>query len=115
MHPELPHLELLEDEELVAHARAVEADIAVTNRRLAILEAERVALSIHIDELRRVQFDIEKARPATLVIVPESPSHPPAVLSVPPDQYEPITRALAIIGQRLADSAKDGYLTAGST
>jgi hypothetical protein len=105
MVPELPQLEYLDDEELLAHARTVEADIAVTNRRLAILEAERVALAIHIDEIRRIQLDIEKARPATLVVVPESPSHPPAVLSVEPDQYEPVARALVIIGQRLAGGA----------
>ena len=104
MHPHLPQLQLLDDEEVVAHARAVEADIAVTNRRLAILEAERVALAVHLEELRRIQFDIEKGRPATLVIVPESPSNPPAVLSVPTEQYEPIARALVVIGQRLAQT-----------
>jgi len=102
MDPQFPQLPLLEDEELVAHARAVEADIAVTNRRLAILETERVALAIHIEEVRRIQFDIEKARPATLVVVPESPAHPPAVLSVPIEQYEPIAQALVVIGRRLA-------------
>ena len=101
-HPELPHLPLLEDEELLAHAQAVEADIAVTDRRLAVLQAERVALAIQIDEIRRIQFDIEKRRPAALVIVPESPSHPPAVLSVPAEQYESVAKALVIVGQRLA-------------
>jgi hypothetical protein len=99
--PQFTHLQLLEDEEVIAHARALEADIAVTNRRLAIVEAERLAMAIDIEELRRIQFDIEKDRPASLVVVPESPSHPPAVLSVPVEQYEPIARALVIIGQRL--------------
>ena len=92
--PQFTHLQLLEDEEVIAHASALEADIAVTNRRLA--------MAIDIEELRRIQFDIEKDRPASLVIVPESPSHQPAVLSVPAEQYEPVARALVIIGQRLS-------------
>ncbi len=96
------HLPLLEDEAIIVHASALEADIAVTNRRLAIVEAERLAMAIEIEEVRRIQFDIEKDRPAALVIVPESPSHPPAVLSVPAEQYEPVARALVIIGQRLS-------------
>lgn len=103
MDPRIPQLALLDDEELIAHARAVEADIAVTNRRLAILQAERVALAIYIEEVRRIQFDIEKARPATLVVVPESSAHPPAVLSVPVDQYEPIAQALVAVGRQLAN------------
>jgi hypothetical protein len=102
MDPQIPQLALLDDEELIAHATTVEADIAVTNRRLAILQAERVALAIHIEEVRRIQFDIEKSRPATLVVVPESAAHPPAVLSVPVDQYEPIAQALVVVGRRLA-------------
>jgi len=106
MDPQIPQLALLEDEELIAHAKAVEGDIAVTNRRLAILQAERVALAIHIEEVRRIQFDIEKARPATLVVVPESPAHPPAVLSVPIEQYEPIAHALVAVGRRLASGGQ---------
>jgi hypothetical protein len=101
-YPHLPHLEFLEGEEIVAHARALDADIAVTNRRLAVVEAERLAMAIHIEDVRRVEFDIERDRPAALVIVPDSPSHPAAVLSVPVDQYESVARALVVIGQRLA-------------
>jgi len=45
--------------------------------RLAVLDAERVALAVDIALVRRVQFDIEKSRPATLVIVPERPTDAP--------------------------------------
>ena len=54
--------------------------------------------------VRRVQFDIEKARPATLVIVPERPDDPPQVLAVPADHYEAVAAALVTIGIRLASA-----------
>lgn len=96
---------LLEPGEIVeVQARAGGATVAVTNRRLAVIEAERVALAVEIEHIRRVQFDIEKSRPATLVIVPERPADPPQVLAVPPADYGPIATALVSIGQRLADN-----------
>lgn len=38
------------------------------------------ALDVSIDNLRRVQFDIERERPATLVVVPQQPTDEPQVL-----------------------------------
>ena len=98
-------LHLPQGETILARARAINAEIAVTERRLAVLEAERLALDVDIAALRRIQFDIEKDRPATLVIVPESPSQPPAVLSVPVEEYEPVAGALVVIGQRLGNAS----------
>jgi hypothetical protein len=89
-------------EVLEVKARAGDATIAVTNRRLAVLEAERIALAVEIEHVRRVQFDIEKSRPATLVIVPERPADAPQVLAVPAEDYEPVADALVLIGKRLA-------------
>ena len=78
-------LEVLEpDEVLRAHSRARDAMIAVSDRRLIVAARERVALSIGFDELRRIQFDIERDRPATMVIVPEEAHHEPQVLAIPP-------------------------------
>ena len=95
--------DLLEPGEVVElQAQAGDTTIAVTNRRLAVLDAERVALAVDIDHIRRVQFDIEKTRPATLVIVPERPDDAPQVLAVPAEQYEPVAAALVSIGRRLA-------------
>ena len=66
-------LRLLQSEEkLQMAARARDAILAVTDRRLVVADDQRVALDIPYDSVRRVQFDIERARPATLVIVPES-------------------------------------------
>ena len=59
------------DEEVRVEAAAGHSVMVVTNRRLAITSTDRVALDVSIDNLRRVQFDIERERPATLVVVPQ--------------------------------------------
>lgn len=85
--------------ELVAMARSHR--IVLTDRRVAIADDERVALHLAYPDLRRIQFDIERDRPATLVIVPDQIHHQPQVLAVQPEDYEDVTRALAVIGRRL--------------
>jgi len=52
--------------------------------------------------LRRIQFDVERRRPATLVLVPELPRDEPQVLAIEPERYEEVADALVIIGRRLA-------------
>ena len=91
------------DETLRARARARDAVIAVSDRRLIVAARERVALSIGFDELRRIQFDIERDRPATMVIVPEEAHYEPQVLAIPPQAFRATAEALALIGQQLAD------------
>ena len=98
-----PIAEILEPDEaieLVAKARAQR--VVLTDRRLAVADEQRVALHIPYPSIRRVQFDIERDRPATLVIVPESPHDEPQVLAIPPEDYEGVARALVSIGLRLA-------------
>jgi len=63
---------------------------------------ERLALDVSIDNLRRIQFDIERDRPATLVVVPQQPLDEPQVLAVRPSEYEGVAQALVVVGQRLA-------------
>ena len=105
-HPVL--LKLLEPGEEIEHATtAGEAILAVTTRRIAVVDQERTALDIAIDRLRGVQFDIEKTRPATLVLVPESPHDYPQVLAVRPEEYEAVAAALVTIGLRLAERGQD--------
>jgi hypothetical protein len=86
--------------ELIAKAR--QARVVVTDRRLAVADEQRVAMHVPFEHLRRIQFDIERSRPATLVIVPESPSDEPQVLSIPPEYYEEVAQAIAVVGRRLA-------------
>ena len=99
-HPALRSL--APDEEIHVQVPAGDSVVIVTDRRLAIASNERLALDVSISNVRRIQFDIERQRPATLVIVPEHPSHEPQVLSVRPDEYEGVAQALVILGQRLA-------------
>lgn len=97
---------LLEAGEAVEHhARAGDALIVVTTRRLAVVIAERVALAVDIARVRRIEFDIEKMRPATLVIVTESATDPPQVLVVDPADYGEVADALVTIGLRLAQAS----------
>jgi hypothetical protein len=91
------------DERLQAVARVIDAVVAVTDRRLVVATGAKVTIDIPWDRLRRVQLDIERDRPATLVLVPQWPSDPPQVLSVPPEAYRPVAQAVAFIGERLSD------------
>ena len=94
---------LLEPGEEFAHrAQAVDAIVALTDRRLAVIEPERIALAVDIEHVRRVQFDIEKERPATLSIVPEHPLDLPQSLGVAPEHYDEVAVLLVILGRRLA-------------
>jgi hypothetical protein len=93
------------DEELLARARARDAEIAVTDRRLLIAASDRLALDVPYDQLRRIQFDIERTRPATMVIVPEQRHDEPQVLAIDPDAFEEVAQALALIGRRLASAS----------
>jgi hypothetical protein len=105
LHEEPAILRLLEPDEEVRHATTVgDALLAVTSHRIAIVDGERTALDLAIEGLRRIQFDIEKARPASLVLVPEKAEHTPQVLSVRPDEYRAVADALVTIGLRLAES-----------
>ena len=90
------------DERIQARARAGDTEIVVTDRRLAVGSTDRLTLDIGLDGVRRIQFDIERDRPATLVVVPEYPSHEPQVLAVHPEDYPAVAQALVYIGQRLA-------------
>ena len=104
--PVIPYGLLDPDEQVHAEAQADEGAIIVTDKRVVVaVVPERFHLDVPFEALRRVQFDIERARPATLVIVPEHPSDEPVVLAVPPEQYESVARLLAVLGRRLHDVA----------
>ena len=57
-------------EQIRVTTRAKDAILAVTDRRLVVAASDRIALATALTEIRRIQFDIERSRPATLVIVP---------------------------------------------
>jgi hypothetical protein len=62
-------------------------------------------MAVPYEGLRRIQFDIERDRNATLVPVPDRPTDVPQVLAIPPDQYPDVCEALALISQRRRPSA----------
>ena len=96
--------DLLEDgETLHVVADTTSATLLVTDRRVVVAQEDRIALDIAFAGLRRIQFDVERQRPATLVIVPEHPADEPQVLAIPPERYEVIATALTIIGRQLSD------------
>lgn len=99
-HPALRSL--APDEKVHVQANVGETLVIVTDRRLVITADDHVLLDVLIEELRRIQFDIERHRPATLVIVPERPSDEPQVLAVQPADYEVVADALVVIGRRFA-------------
>lgn len=93
-------------EEVHVYARATDAALAVSDRRVLVAAAERLALSVPFHNLRRVQFDIERRRPATLVLVPERAKDEPQVLAIPPEEYRTVAEALVAIGLRLYELAE---------
>jgi hypothetical protein len=96
----LPHI-LKPGEVLETHATAQNAVIAVTSQRLIVAEGERPVLDVPFSEVRRIQFDIERGRLATVVIVPEHIAHEPRVVAVPVPKLRETAVALAVIGERL--------------
>jgi hypothetical protein len=100
----LPHI--LEPGEVVeTHATAQDVVIAVTSHRLIVADDDRTVIDVPFSELRRIQFDIERGRPAALVIVPEHIRDEPRVLSVQVAELREAARALALIGERLNPDA----------
>jgi len=95
------HFDLEPEEAVLVSTTTERALVAVTQRRLIVREAERVAIDLPIEDIRRIQFDVERGRPATLAVVPQSPLHEPQVLAVPIEHLDPVARLIAIVGQRL--------------
>ncbi|HVB26719.1 MAG TPA: hypothetical protein VNE21_02265 [Mycobacteriales bacterium] len=101
--PERVVVRVLQPGETVhVRARALAGVIAVTDHRLLVAERTRLALDIPLGEVRRIEFDIERTRPATLVIVPEHPAQEPQVLAIPLAELSRAVAALSFIGERIA-------------
>jgi hypothetical protein len=100
--PPLPLLHILQPGEVVdVQAIAQDVVIAVTDHRLIVADERHTILYLPFADVRRVQFDIEQGRAATLVIVPEHVTDEPQVLSVPIQRLRETAAALALVGERL--------------
>ena len=93
------------DENILVEALAGEHRVIVTDRRLSIATDDRLVLDVALNAIRRIQFDIERDRPATMVVVPEHPQDEPQVLAVRPRDYDSIGLALAAVGRYLANGS----------
>jgi hypothetical protein len=98
---ELPGVELHPDERLEMVARTVPADVALTDRRIIVQADGRTLLSLPVEGIRRIQLDVERGRPATLVLVPQLPIHEPQLLSVPIEHLDVTGRLVTTVGRRL--------------
>ena len=107
--PGVPYELLDPTEDILAQAEADDGVMLVTRRRLAVsVEAGRFHVDVPFDGLRRIELDIERRRPATLVIVPENPSDHPVVLTIAPAQHEAVAHALAVVGKSLHEVSAAG-------
>jgi len=77
-----------------------DAYIRLDDGRLSVTIAGRVRLDVAVGDVRRIQFDIERDRPATLAIVPEDPRDPPQVLPIPAEQFFAVGDLLTSIAPR---------------
>ena len=89
-------------EQMRAHAEATDASLLVTDFRVLVARNSLLAVALPFSGLRRVEFDIGRGRPGTLILVPFFPGDEPLALSVPADQYDAVGRVLAIIGEQFA-------------
>ena len=88
-------------EQVHATAAATDSVVLVTDQRLLVVTGRRAALDVDVTGLRRIQFDVEKRRPATMVIVPEDPTLEAQVLTIPPSDIEAAAAVVAQVGLRL--------------
>jgi hypothetical protein len=102
----LPHI-LRPGEVVEGQAEANGAVIAVTRQRLVVVEGDKTVLDIPFGEVRRIQFDIERGRDATLVIVPDHISNWPRIVSVPVPNLRQTAIVLTRIGERINESAAE--------
>ena len=89
------------DERLEVVAQTDQGTVAVTDQRVIVASEHYTAIDVPLDHIRRVEFDIDRGRPPTLILVPIDPRWAPQVLTVPEDQVPAVLRALALILDRV--------------
>ena len=102
----LPHI-LLPGEVVESQAQADGFLIAVTKQRIVVTDGDRTVLDLPFGGLRRIQFDLERGRDATLVLVPERVQNEPRVFSVPMSNLMETASTLALIGRRMNGGAEE--------
>jgi hypothetical protein len=86
----------------VRRVQVLNGVIELRTGRITVSDSLGVTLDVPINELRRVQFDIEAQRPATVAFVPASSRHAPVVLAVGHETYREVADVLVLIGDHLS-------------
>jgi hypothetical protein len=94
-------------DEIRVRGHATNGDFAITDRRLLVTGPGGVRLNIPFATLRRIQFDLDFGRPATLAFVSNDPRDAAIVLNIPPEEYDAVADALMAIGTQLALLSRD--------
>jgi hypothetical protein len=97
---EILHL-LFPGERVELRLDATSYELRVTDRRMLLTSAGTVRLDIPYERLRRIEFDLEAERPATLIIVPHLPADEPRILFIPHECLHHAAELLAFVGERL--------------
>lgn len=87
-----------------AIVEAAEATVILSEDRIDVATGPRLQMSAAIDGLRLVEFGIEKGRPVTLILVPDSPDQTPQILTIPTDQYEAVAKILLSLAREIAEA-----------
>jgi hypothetical protein len=89
---------LARDEAVRGVVEGIGGRLVLTDRRVVVTENGVITLDVPIGNLRLVEFDLERQRPASVIIVPEHPRDPPRQLAIEPQQYDEVASVLAQLG-----------------
>lgn len=101
-----PDVQAIAPEDIRAQASADGHLVTVTDDSVRVASGDGVQLDVPIKDVRRIQFDIEHDRPATLVIVPHAAWRDSQVIMVEPNDYEGVCHALAVLGMKMVESKR---------
>jgi hypothetical protein len=97
----------LDGDEIRVRGHATNGAFAVTDRRLLVSGDRGLLLNVPFGTIRRVQFDLELGRPASIAFVSNDPRDEPVLLNVPPEQYAAVSELLLAIGRQLSALSRD--------
>jgi hypothetical protein len=95
-------LRAIDPQDIRAQSSADGHLVVLTDDILRVGSGDNVQLDVPIGDVRRIQFDIERDRPATLVIVPDAAWRQSQVIMVEPEHYEGVAHVLAVLGVMMA-------------
>jgi hypothetical protein len=75
--------------------------LAVTANRLLVARDARLVLYSPFAAILRIEFDVERGLPASMIIVPTDPALGPTVLAIANEHLTEAARAVALVGVRL--------------